>query len=285
MAIIIGLVTVIGGLLLGYSLEHGNFHMLVQPAEWLILGACLLGAFIISTPPKTTKLLIADAKGLIGKGGHHGKEAYLEVFSLLNRIFSKIRRDGIISIETDIENPTESAIFKEFGDILANKTLLQFICDNLRLIMTATSMPSYELEALLDIEIETNQHDNLGPAGAVSKMAEAAPGLGIVCAVLGVIITMGFINEPPEVIGHHIAAALAGTMFGVLLCYGILGPIAASLEHKALEKTILFNTVKMILVTFAGGASPIIALETGRRMIPSADRPSFSELEQKIRGA
>lgn len=283
MALIIGLTTVLGGVCLGYFLSHGNFRMLFQPAEWVIIGMCLLGALIISTSPKTIKLLIEQSKGFFGKSSH-GKESYLEIFVLLNRIFSKVRKEGIISLEADVENPTESPIFKEFPHILADNILTQFICDNLRLIMVATSMPSHELEALLDIEIETNQHEALGPSHAVAMLADASPGLGIVCAVLGVIITMGYIDREPEVIGRYIAAALAGTMYGVLLAYGILGPIATSLNHHVLEKTIYFNAVKTSLVAFAGGTTPMVALEAGRRMIPSAERPTFSELEQKIKG-
>ncbi|MBU2599341.1 flagellar motor stator protein MotA [bacterium] len=281
MLVIIGLAVVLGSVGFGFFLEHGNFHMLFQPAELVIIGGACAGALITATPMKTIKLLINGFKEMFG--AHSSKESYLELFSLLNRIFIKIKRDGLISIEGDIENPTESLIFREYGHILANKLLLLFICDNLRVIMTATNMPAHQLESLLEVDIEVVQHDTVAPSMAMASIADACPGLGIVAAVLGVIITMGVIDQPPTVIGHHIAAALVGTMIGVLSCYGILGPIAANLGHIAIGKSVFFNVVKIALVSYVSGMAPLIALEAGRRVIPTEERPTFVELDQVMR--
>jgi chemotaxis protein MotA len=281
MFVIIGMVVVLGGVLGGYMMEHGNFSVLMQPAELVIIGGAAVGSLLISAPPRVMKLIVKDI-GKIFAGGGAGREAYIELLLLLNQLFWKIRREGLLAIEGDVENPIQSAIFNKFGTIISNHHALDFICDNFRVIIT-TNMAPHELDTLLEIDMESNHNDALIPAISINKVGDALPGLGIVAAVLGVVITMGKISEPPEVLGHSIGAALVGTFLGVLACYGFVGPMATNLEHKAAEHEIYFTVIKTALVSFVGGAAPQIAVESGRRAIPGSERPSFLELEEEIK--
>jgi chemotaxis protein MotA len=262
-------------------MEHGNFSVLVQPAELVIIGGAALGSLVISSPPRVLKLIIKDIGKIFGGGGA-GRAAYIELLMLLNQLFWKIRREGLLAIEGDIEDPTQSEVFKRFGTIISNHHALDFICDNFRVIIS-TNMAPHELDTLLEIDMEANHHDAMIPATSINKVGDALPGLGIVAAVLGVVITMGKISEPPEVLGHSIGAALVGTFLGVLACYGFVGPMATNLEHKAADHEIYYNVIKTSLVSFVGGAAPQIAVESGRRAIPGTERPSFQELEQEIK--
>jgi chemotaxis protein MotA len=281
MFVIIGIVVVLAGVFGGYMMEHGNFSVLIQPAELVIIGGAALGSLVIASPPKVLKLILKDIGNIFGSGPF-SREAYLELLLLLNQLFWKIRREGLLAIEGDVENPTQSEIFKRFGTVISNHHALNFICDNFRVIIT-TNMPPHELDNLLEIDIEASHHEASLGLTSINKVSDALPGLGIVAAVLGVVITMGKISEPPEVLGHSIGAALVGTFIGILGCYGFLGPMATNLEHKAKDHEIYFNVIKTSLVTFVGGAAPQIAVESGRRAISGADRPSFVELEEEIK--
>jgi chemotaxis protein MotA len=281
MFVIIGIVVVLGGVFGGYLMEHGNFSVLIQPAELVIIGGAALGSLIISSPPRVLKLIVKDIGKIFGGGGV-GRAGYIELLLLLNQLFWKIRREGLLAIEGDVENPAQSEIFKKFNTIISNHHALNFICDNFRVIIT-TNMPPHELDALLEIDMEASHNDAITPATSINKVGDALPGLGIVAAVLGVVITMGKISEPPEVLGHSIGAALVGTFLGVLACYGFVGPMATNLEHKAQEHEIYFSVIRTALVSFVGGAAPQIAVESGRRAIPGSDRPSFLELEEEIK--
>ncbi len=199
----------------------------------------------------------------------------MELLMLLNQLFWKIRREGLLAIEGDVEEPEKSTIFNRFKTVVSNHHAMSFICDNFRVIIT-TNMAPHELEALLDVDLESTHEDSLIPAASINKVGDALPGLGIVAAVLGVVITMGKISEPPDVLGHSIGAALVGTFLGVLACYGFVGPMATNLEHKARDHGIYFNVIKSALVSFVGGAAPQIAVESGRRAIPGSERPSFA---------
>lgn len=226
--------------------------------------------------------LVVKNISTIFSAGNSSKATYLELLSLLNLIFSKIRRDGLISIEADIENPKKSAIFGKYKSVVSNHHALDFICDNLKVIITA-NMPPHELDSLMDLDIDAHHHEALIPSSSISKVADALPGLGIVAAVLGVVLTMEKIDQPPAVLGHSIGAALVGTFLGVLMCYGFVGPMATNLEHKAKAREVYFQVIKVALVAFVGGAAPQMAVEFGRRAIPGKDRPTFAELEKAIR--
>ena len=281
MFVIIGLVVVIGSVVGGYVLEHGNLHVLFQPVELLIIGGASLGAFIISSPPKVlgqvlkNVLRILSAKSL-------SKGDILEILGVLNAIFSKMRKEGLIAIEGDIEKPEESPIFAKYPVILKNHHALNYLCDNLKVIIS-TNVSPHELDDVMEIEMEAHHHEAMIPAHSITKIADGLPALGIVAAVLGVVITMGKISEPPEVLGHSIGAALVGTFLGVLLSYGFVGPVGTNLEYIAEEDLISFKVIKIALVSFVGGAAPQIAVEYARRVLPSSAKPGFTELEEALR--
>jgi chemotaxis protein MotA len=277
----IGIVVVASAVIGGFLMEEGNLYVLIQPAELLIIFGAALGSFLIASPSKIVSLVLKNI-GTVFSGGGTSKKAYLELLTLLNVLLSKIRKEGLVSIEADIENPDKSALFGKYKTVSANGSLLEFICDNLKVIITA-NMPPHELDNLIDIDIDAQHSEELTPSRSIEKVADALPGLGIVAAVLGVVLTMGKIDQPPAVLGHSIGAALVGTFLGVLMCYGFVGPMATNLEHKAREKEVYFQVVKVVLVAFVGGSAPQIAVEAGRRAIPGKERPSFAELENAIR--
>jgi len=203
---------------------------------------------------------------------------------LLNEIFFKIRKEGLVSIEADIDEPEKSEILKKYPNFLKNHHALTFVTDTLR-TLTIMDIDAHELAALLEYEIEAHHEEMLVPANSIANVADALPGLGIVAAVLGVVITMGNLDAPPNVLGEHIGAALVGTFMGVLMCYGFVGPMAKNLENMASEDTELLNVLKVALVGFVSNPSPQIAVEFGRRVIPNELKPSFLELEQILKQA
>ncbi|MBF0553882.1 MAG: flagellar motor stator protein MotA [Nitrospirae bacterium] len=281
MTVIIGMFMVAGAILGGYLIEHGNIAILLNPPELLIIFGSAAGSLVVGSPIKVVKGVIASVSSILKEGGHT-KQDYLEMLALLFIVFSKVRKEGLISIEQDVEEPDKSPMFSKYRSVISNQSAMRFICDNLKVIIT-TNMPPHELADLLDVDIEVNMHEEGLPAAALQRMADALPGFGIVAAVLGVVLTMEKIAEPPTVLGHSIGSALVGTFLGVLLCYGFVGPMAANLESKAKEGEIMFYVIKTALVAFVGGAAPQIAVESGRRAIPGHDRPTFSELETAVR--
>jgi len=281
MFVIIGIVVVFSAVIGGYLMENGNLSVLFQPAEFVIIFGAATGALIISSPGGVLRGIISNLSKVFSSDAAT-KEDYMELLMLLNQIFWKTRKEGLLALETDVDNPMNSDIFKNYPKITSNPQTLGFICDNLR-VMISASMPAYELENLLDMDIEALNHSKLVPAQSIAKVADGLPGLGIVAAVMGVVLTMEKISEPPAVLGECIGAALVGTFLGVLTCYGFVGPIATNLEHKAKDKEIYFNVIKSALVSFQGGVAPQITIETARRTIPSDERPTFTEVEEAIK--
>ncbi|RJQ56433.1 MAG: flagellar motor stator protein MotA [Nitrospiraceae bacterium] len=281
MFVIIGIVVVLGSVIGGYLLEHGNIHLLFQPVELLIIGGAAVGAFLVSSPSKVVGIVMKNATRVFSaKGASKGE--FLEILGVLSAIFTKMRKEGLIAIENDIENPGESPIFTKYPGVLKNHHVVGFMCDNLKVIISA-NVSSFELENIMELEMETHHHEAMIPSHSVSKVADGLPALGIVAAVLGVVLTMAKISEPPEVLGHSIGAALVGTFLGVLLSYGFVGPIGTHLEHIANEDMVPLQVVKIALVSFVGGAAPQIAVEYARRVIPSGAKPGFTELEEAMR--
>lgn len=283
MTSLIGIFIVIGCVVGGYLMEHGNLSVLIQPAEWVIIFGSAFGAMVISSPFPVVKGVISGALGAILGKGEVKKSDYMDILLLLNDIFVKVRKEGLIAIEQDIENPESSSIFSKYPNILKDHVIIDFITDTLRTIMTTTMSP-YELESLLDTEIEVIIEEESEPAHTLTTIADSLPGLGIVAAVLGVVLTMGKITEPPEVLGHSIGAALVGTFMGVLMCYGFVGPTGRKMQAIVNGKKNLLVVIKSALVSFVGGSPPQIALEYARRAIPPHFRPSFKELEDTIKG-
>lgn len=282
MFLIIGALVVAGCVLSGYLIEHGNLEVLIQPAEMVIIFGAAIGSLLISVPFGIVRQIFAAILSAL-KAKAASKEYYVQILILIYQIFGKMRRDGLLSIEADLENTKESDLFKKYGAHIHDEKVLNFICDNLKVLITV-AIPPHELEDLMDKEIETLHHESLEPAHAVARMADGLPGLGIVAAVMGVVLTMGKIDQPPKILGESIGAALVGTFLGVLMCYGFVGPLAAHLEHRANEGMIDFQMIKVAMVSFVGGGSPQMAVEFGRRNIPSSEKPSFNELEAAIKG-
>jgi chemotaxis protein MotA len=283
MIAIIGFGVVIACVIGGFLLAHGNLSVLFQPTEFLIIGGAAVGGFLISSPMQVVKKVIGAVVGIF-TGKTLGKGDYLDALLLLNGIFYKIRQQGLVSIESDVDRPEESPVFNKFPRILKNERAINLITDTLRTVMTTTIAP-HELEALLDSELETHEEELLSPSKGVNFIADSLPGLGIVAAVLGIVITMGNIGEPPEILGKHIGAALVGTFLGVLLCYGFVGPMGRNLEHGATEHLQYLAVLKVSLLSFIGGAAPKVAVEFGRRVIPTEARPTFVEVEEAFRQA
>ncbi len=282
MFVIIGFLIVTGAIVGGYLMEHGNLSVLVQPAEFVIIGGAALGAFIVASPLKVMKAVFSATLRMFSHKAYT-KEDYLEMLMLLNGIFYKIRQQGLVSIESDVDRPEESSLFMQYPRILKNHHAINFITDTLRTVMTTTIAP-HELEALIDNELECHQEELLQPSHTLSFIADSLPGLGIVAAVLGVVITMGKISEPPEVLGHSVGAALVGTFLGVLMCYGYVSPMSKNMAHMAMEDLQYLNVLKVALLAFiGGGAAPKVAIEFGRRVIPGDVKPSFLDVEESFR--
>ena len=282
MTAIIGIAVVLAAVLGGYAMESGNFHVLFQPAEFVIIYGAAVGSLILSSPTKVFKAIIHDI-GKVFADSKLNKEYYVELLLLLNAIYAKIKKEGLIAIEADVENHEKSALFQKHGKIMGDRDVAEFICDTIRVMITA-NYPPHEMENLMDIDLEINNHERMVPSHSINKMGDALPGLVIVAAVLGVVLTMGMITEPPEVLGHHIGAALVGTFLGVLTCYGFIGPIATNLEHKANERAAYMNVIKTsLMAAYSTDFMIHFAIESGRRAIPGEDRPSFLEVEEALK--
>ncbi len=280
MFILIGLVIVFGSVLGGFAMVNGPFHVLMQPAELVIIFGAGFGAFVASNSSFTLKLCMKAMGHAFGNGP--SKAHYMEMLALLYGLFAKMQREGIISIEKDIEQPDSSPLFQRFPLMAKDKAACFFIGDTLRVYLTTGN--AGELDKLMGVDMSTMHEEEMLPAHSIGHMAESMPGMGIVAAVLGVVVTMGMITEPPEVLGHHIGAALVGTFLGILLCYGIIGPFSAKLMALAEEQHLYFRAIREAVAAAVRGSSPIVALEYGRRAIPLSFRPTFLEMEQKLKG-
>lgn len=280
MKLILGAIIVFSCVLGGFMIGKGQILSLWQPNEILIICGAAFGAFIISNPVKTILATFQNVgRLLIGHKFH--KALYLELFSLLYYLGAKYRKGGAMSIENDIESPETSSIFQEFPTVLSQKRLVDFICDNFRVIISS-KLSSHELEGLLEHELQTIE-DELGkPAHAVSVISDALPGFGVVAAVMGIVITMQFLGGDQQVLGMKISAALVGTFLGVLLSYGLIGPIGLSMEHQIEKELAAYQCVKIFLTAFISGAAPIMGLEHARRALFSDVKPSFTELEEHL---
>ena len=280
MYLLIGLAIVAASVFTGYTLAHGEWGVLFQPAEFIIILGCGLGAFFGSQTKYTFSLIVKSLKHLFADPGS-SKSRYLETLALLYALFSKMHREGVISIESDVEKPEASPIFSKYPNVSKDTRIVNFIGDTLRVYLT-TGDPA-DIDSLMDVDIATMREEGILPAHAVSHMAESMPGMGIVACVLGVVLAMGKINEPPEVLGHYIGAALVGTFFGILCCYGLFGPMGAKLENFVSEEHFYYHSIKEAVAAAIRGSTPLIAVECGRRPIPYPFRPTFAELEGRLR--
>ncbi len=277
---IIGILIVFGAVAGGYLMEHGNLKVLLQPAELLIIGGAAIGTVLIANPLHILKQIIAGVVGCFG-GSKFTKKRYLETLKMMYELLNKSRREGLMSMEADVEDPGKSPILSKNKEFIKDHHVRDFVCDTLR--MAITGVEPFELDQLLDLDMEVHHQDSARPIAALSTMADSLPGLGIVAAVLGVVITMGALGGPPEEIGHKVAAALVGTFLGILLCYGLIGPIAAGMSKAAEDEHAYYYVLRVLMISFLKGTAPILAVEVGRRAIPGHIRPSFQEVEKLCR--
>ncbi len=282
MKFIVGVIIVLGCVAGGFVLSHGNLVALWQPFELLIIGGAAFGAFVITNPGTVIKGTFGSI-GTLLSGSKHSKKSYMELLGLMFDLFSKARKEGLMALEADIDEPENSEIFKKYPSILKNHHVLEFIADYLRL-MVGGNMNPFELENLMDVELETHHHEAEQVPAAIQGVSDGLPGFGIVAAVLGIVITMASIGGPVEELGHHVAAALVGTFLGILLAYGFVGPMGASLKAINEDEAKVFECIKVCLLATLNGYAPQIAVEFGRKTLYSHHRPGFQELEDFVKG-
>ena len=275
---IVGILLVFGAVIGGFLMEKGHIEVLIQPAELLILGGAATGTLLAANPMHILKGILAGLKGVLG-GSPFGKARYLSTLKMMYQFLNKVRKEGLLSVEMDVEKPGESAIFKNYPEFLKDHHARDFVCDTLRMAITGGVEP-FDMDQMMELDMEVHHHDATQPIGALSTVADALPGLGIVAAVLGVVITMGALGGPPEEIGHKVAAALVGTFLGILMCYGVVGPLSSNMAKTAEDHNSYLHVLRVLLLSFLKGSAPMIAIEMGRRAIPAHVRPSFDEMEK-----
>ncbi|HYP09175.1 MAG TPA: flagellar motor stator protein MotA [Bryobacteraceae bacterium] len=280
---IIGVLVVFGAIIGGYLMEHGQLGVLVQPAELVIIGGAVVGTMLISNPVYVLKAL-GGGVGRVFKPEEWNKSRYLETLQMLFKLFTSARTEGAAKLEADIEQPENSAIFTPYPWFLKDHRASRYLSDTLRLYMLGGIAP-HQIDRAMEIDDETHDAEATLPVSALQTAADSLPGLGIVAAVLGIVITMGALGGPPEEIGHKVAAALVGTFLGILLCYGFLGPIATRISQVNEADAQYYGCLRNGIQAFVRGDAPIVAVEFARRSIPDRLRPSFQEMEQACKKA
>ncbi|MCC7312737.1 MAG: flagellar motor stator protein MotA [Sulfuritalea sp.] len=280
MLLIVGYVIILAAAVGTYAV-HGSLAALWMPLEYVAIFGLALGGFVAGNGIKTVKATLVALPSVF-KGSHLNKALYMDLLAMLFEILAKVRKEGLMSIENDIENPHESAVFSRYPNIVKDHHVMEFICDYLRM-MVGGNLNAFEIENLMDIEIETHHQEAHVPAHAVSKLADAVPAFGIVVAVMGVVNVMGSVGAPPAVLGKMIGGALVGTFLGILLAYGFVAPIAGQLEQRVEEEGKIFQVIKTVLLASMNGYAPQVAVEFGRKVLYSGDRPRFIELEEDLK--
>jgi chemotaxis protein MotA len=279
--VIIGFVVVLVSVLGGFAEAGGPFMVLIQPAEFIIIGGAAFGALLASAPKSVLQDIIRKSIGAI-KGQGVTKATYLSVLRLLYELLYMAQKEGLIALEKHIEAPAESSIFSKYADVLSHNTLISFMTDTFRMVIIG-GIASHDLEALMEGDIDTHHNDVKKPSMVLSKIGDTMPGLGIVAAVLGIVITMQAIDGPAAEIGKKVAAALVGTFLGILLCYGFIQPLASNLDIAGEKEMQIFEVIKNAIAAFARGFSPLVCVEFARRSIPNETRPPFSEMEAYVK--
>jgi len=283
MLVLIGYAIVIVSVFGGFALGGGHLGAMYQPVELLMIGGAAIGAFVVGNSSKSLKATVSALPSCV-KGSKYTKALYMELMALLYELLNKSRKEGLMSIEGDIENPAESALFAKYPRVQMDHHLMDFLTDYLRL-MVSGNMNAFEIENLMDHEIETHHHEAEVPAHIIQKVADGLPAFGIVAAVMGVVHTMESVGLPPAELGRLIAQALVGTFLGILLAYGLVGPLANLLEQRANESSKILQCIKVTLLATLNGYAPSIAVEFGRKVLYSTERPSFAELEGHVKQA
>jgi chemotaxis protein MotA len=279
---IIGIVIVFAAVIGGFLMEKGHIMVLIQPAEFLILVGAAIGTLLVANPIHIIKGVVAGLLGVL-KGSKFDKNRYLSTLKMMYQFLNKVRKEGLLSVEMDVEKPKESTVFKAYPEFLADHHARDFVCDTLRTAITGGVDP-FDMDQMMELDMEVHHHAEMQPVNALNTVADALPGLGIVAAVLGVVITMGSLGGPPEQIGEKVAAALVGTFLGILLCYGVAGPLSSNMGKTADEHNEYLHVLRVLMLSFLKGSAPMIAIEMGRRAVPAHVRPSFDEMEKNCKG-
>lgn len=260
---------------------HGSLMALWVPLEYLAIVGLMIGGFIAGNGSKAIKATLSALPGAM-KGAPHSKALYMNLLALLYELLAKVRKEGLMSIENDIEEPESSPVFSKYPDVLADHHAVEFLTDYLRM-MVGGNLNAFEIESLMDLEIETHHQEAHVAPHVVAKVGDALPAFGIVVAVMGVVNVMGSVGEPPVVLGKMIGGALVGTFLGILLSYGFVQPLAGQLEQRVEQGGKIYQCIKVVLLASMNGYAPQVAVEFGRKVLYSTDRPSFIELEQDIK--
>ena len=275
---IVGIVLVFAAIIGGFLMEKGNMSILVQPAELLIIAGAAAGTVLVANPLRIVKAIVSGLLGVL-KGTTFTKAHYLSTLKMMYQFLNKVRKEGLLAVEMDVEKPEQSELFKAYPSFLKDHHSREFVCDTLRMVITGGVEP-FDMDQMMELDMEVHHNAAVQPIEALSTVADSLPGLGIVAAVLGVVITMGALGGPPEEIGKHVAAALVGTFLGILMCYGVVGPLSANMRKTAEEHNEYLHVLRVLLLAFLKGSAPMIAIEMGRRAIPAYIRPSFDEMEK-----
>jgi chemotaxis protein MotA len=279
--VIVGYIVVCGSVFGGFVLAGGHMAILFQPIELLMIGGAAVGASLVGNNSKTIKASLKALPGIF-KGSKYTKAMYMELMTMLFDVLTKIRKEGLMSIESDIEKPEESPLFSKYPLVVSDHHLMEFLSDYLRL-MVSGNMDAFQIENLMDNELETHHHEGAVPAHFMAKLGDGLPAFGIVAAVMGVVHTMESVGIPPAELGILIAKALVGTFLGILLAYGFVAPIASLMEQKLDESSKTFQCIKVTLLASLNGYAPALSVEFGRKVLYSTERPTFSELEEHIK--
>src|SRR6201992_3009666 len=278
---IIGIVLVFACVITGFLMEKGKLAVLIQPAELVTIGGAAIGTVLAANPMHILKKLVGGLLGVI-KGSPFSKQRYVDTLKMMFDLFSKSRKEGAIAIEGDVEDPEKSPIFSRYPAFLADHHARDFVCDTMRMAITGGVNP-FDVDQMMELDMDSHHHSESQPNQALTSVADALPSLGSVAAVLGVVVTMGSLGGPPEEIGHKVAAALVGTFLGILMCYGVFGPLASNMSKSVDEEHSFYSVLRVVMLAFIKGTSPIMAVEIGRRAIPGHARPSFADVEKACR--
>ena len=279
---IIGIVVVLGAILAGFLMEKGPLAVLMQPSEFIIIGGAALGTLIAGNQMHVLKSIISSLVGVIG-GSKFSKQRYLDSLRMMFHLFNKARKEGMVGIEGDVEEPGKSPLFSKYPAFLKDHHAQCFVCDTMRMAITGGATP-FDVDRMMELDLDVHHAGATEPSSALSTMADALPGIGIVAAVLGIVIAMSSLGGPPEEIGKKVAAALVGTFLGILMCYGVAGPLSSNMAKTADAHNEYLHVLRVLLLSFLKGAAPMIAIEMGRRAIPAHVRPSFDEMEKNCKG-
>jgi chemotaxis protein MotA len=282
MLMIVGLVVVFGAVVAGYLMEGGILLVLNQPAEFIIIVGAAVGSLLVSTPGRVLSMALAQIKQVLG--GPPKKDEYVDLLAMLYQIFKQVQQQGVMSLEPHFEDPSKSSILTKYPKFMAKHEAVDFLADSVKVLIVGGILP-HDLEALMDEDLKVHHDDALKPSAALTKLGDALPGLGIVAAVLGVVITMGHIDGPPAEIGHRVGAALVGTFLGILLSYGVAQPVAGAMETRVNADSYYCQCIKAGLLAIYKGNPPAIAVEFARRVLPHEVRPSFNDTEKFCRAA